>query len=43
MVYLPYDQAMDQLGDGLIDAGCVYSGIPASSVTNLKAARPCAW
>lgn len=39
MVYLPYDQAMDQLGDGLIDAGCVYSGIPASSVTNLESRK----
>lgn len=39
MVYLPYDQAMDQLGDGLIDAGCVYSGIPAASVTNLASRK----
>ncbi len=39
MVYLPYDQAMDQLGDGLIDAGCVYSGVPASAVTNLASRR----
>lgn len=39
MVYLPYDQAMDQLGDGLIDAGCVYSGIPASSVSNLNSRK----
>ena len=39
MVYLPYDQAMDQLGDGLIDAGCVYSGTPAAAVTNLASRR----
>lgn len=39
MVYLPYDQAMDQLGDGLIDAGCVYSGLPAAAVTNLASRR----
>lgn len=39
MVYLPYDQAMDQLGDGLIDAGCVYSGIPAAAVSNLASRR----
>lgn len=39
MVYLPYDQAMDQLGDGLIDAGCVYSGIPAASISNLNSRK----
>lgn len=39
MVYLPYDQAMDQLGDGLIDAGCVYSGVPAASVSNLNSRK----
>ena len=39
MVYLPYDQAMDQLGDGLIDAGCVYSGTPAASITNLASRK----
>lgn len=35
MVYLPYEQAMDQLGDGLIDAACVYSGVPAPTVSAL--------
>ena len=35
MIFLPYDQAMDQLADGLIDAACVYSGMPASTVTAL--------
>lgn len=39
MVYLPYDQAMDQLGDGLIDAGVVCSGMPASSISNLASRR----
>ena len=39
MVYLPYDQAMDQLGDGLIDAGCVFSGIPAAAVSNLNSRK----
>lgn len=39
MVYLPYDQAMDQLGDGLIDAGCVYSGVPAASISNLNSRK----
>ncbi len=39
MVYLPYDQAMDQLGDGLIDAGCVYSGAPAAAVTNIDSRK----
>ncbi len=35
MLYLPYDQAMDQLADGLLDAACVYAGIPSPTVTAL--------
>lgn len=35
MIYLPYDQAMDQLADGLLDAACVYAGMPAPTVTAL--------
>lgn len=39
MVYLPYDQAMDQLADGLIDAGCVYAGVPSPTITALATQR----
>ncbi|MDR2006959.1 MAG: TAXI family TRAP transporter solute-binding subunit [Acidaminococcales bacterium] len=35
MIFLPYDQAMEQLGDGLLDAACVYAGMPAPTVTAL--------
>ncbi len=39
MMYLPYDQAAEQLGDGLIDASVVYSGTPASSISDLASRR----
>lgn len=35
MVFLPYEQSMDQLGDGLLDAACVYAGVPAPTVSAL--------
>ncbi len=40
MEYLPYDQASDQLADGLIDASVVYSGVPAAAITNLASRKP---
>jgi hypothetical protein len=39
LIYLPYDQAMDQIADGLIDAAVVYAGLPAPSITSLAANR----
>lgn len=39
-VYIAYDQATDQLGDGQIDACVIYAGLPASSITNLDSRHP---
>jgi TRAP-type uncharacterized transport system substrate-binding protein len=36
-VYLPYEQATEQLADGLIDAAVIVAGIPAAAVTSLTA------
>ena len=35
MVYLPPEQAMDQLADGLLDAVCVQGGIPTPAITGI--------
>ena len=34
-VYLPYEQAVEQLADGLIDAAVITAGVPTSAVTSL--------
>lgn len=34
-VYLPYEQAVEQLADGLIDAAIITAGVPTSAVTSL--------
>jgi TRAP transporter TAXI family solute receptor len=36
-VYLPYEQALDQLADGLVDAAIITAGVPTSSITSLAA------
>jgi hypothetical protein len=35
IINLPYEQAMDQMADGILDAAVLSSGLPAPSVTSL--------